>query len=239
MVCGQLCVCPTRGRRLPLPVAPPLRGPHQWLQEIVGANLLGSLLGARAAIRQMLTQPEGGKVRGSASPLGSQQLVPLSCTVSRLFVALCACSLRNRTQDHSALWYALPLRQVFLMDGSGSRGNPTPGNAAYGATKRALVHLKDTLAAEVASSSVSVHILSPGESGCSGRCGCASADCQQSHAAAASGVTCLWATPSLQCTTRELVALIARAGLVSTDLLLQYATTPRAGAPHCCSPLCD
>lgn len=56
------------------------------------------------------------------------------------------------------------------MDGSGSRGNPTPGNAAYGATKRALVQLKDTLAAEVASSNVSVHILSPGESSSSEWC---------------------------------------------------------------------
>lgn len=35
-----------------------------------------------------------------------------------------------------------------------SWGNPTPGNAAYGATKRALVQLKDSLAAEVQGSGV-------------------------------------------------------------------------------------
>lgn len=52
-----------------------------------------------------------------------------------------------------------------------SWGNPTPGNAAYGATKRALVQLKDSLAAEGAATSessssgggsVGVHIVSPG-----------------------------------------------------------------------------
>ena len=43
-----------------------------------------------------------------------------------------------------------------------SWGNPTPGNAAYGATKRALVQLKDSLAAEVRGSPVGVHMLSPG-----------------------------------------------------------------------------
>lgn len=52
-----------------------------------------------------------------------------------------------------------------------SWGNPTPGNAAYGATKRALPQLKDSLAAEVAAAAaaegsgggrVGVHIASPG-----------------------------------------------------------------------------
>lgn len=49
-----------------------------------------------------------------------------------------------------------------------SWGNPTPGNAAYGATKRALPQLKDSLAAEAAAaeggvgSKVGVHIVSPG-----------------------------------------------------------------------------
>lgn len=43
-----------------------------------------------------------------------------------------------------------------------SNGRPTAGNAAYGATKRALVQLKDSLAAEVRGSGVGVHIFSPG-----------------------------------------------------------------------------
>ncbi len=43
-----------------------------------------------------------------------------------------------------------------------SNGRPTAGNAAYGATKRALVQLKDSLAAEARASGVGVHIFSPG-----------------------------------------------------------------------------
>lgn len=43
-----------------------------------------------------------------------------------------------------------------------SWGNPTPGNAAYGASKRALTQLKDSLASEVAGSAVGLHICSPG-----------------------------------------------------------------------------
>ena len=61
---------------------------------------------------------------------------------------------------------------VFLVDGAGSFGTPTPGNAAYGATKRALVQLKDSLAAEAHEANrakgkgrqghLAVHIFSPG-----------------------------------------------------------------------------
>lgn len=43
-----------------------------------------------------------------------------------------------------------------------SNGRPTAGNAAYGATKRALVQLKDSLAVEARGSGVGVHIFSPG-----------------------------------------------------------------------------
>ncbi|KAI7843091.1 hypothetical protein COHA_003262 [Chlorella ohadii] len=89
------------------------------LQSIVDTNLMGALLGARAAIARMQRQESGGK--------------------------------------------------VFFVDGNGSWGNPTPGNAAYGATKRALPQLKDSLAAEVAAAEggtgggrVGVHIVSPG-----------------------------------------------------------------------------
>ena len=35
--------------------------------------------------------------------------------------------------------------RLFLMDGTGARGNPTAGNVAYGATKRALTQLKVAL----------------------------------------------------------------------------------------------
>jgi chlorophyll(ide) b reductase len=79
---------------------------------VVGTNLTGSLLGARAAIARMAAQPGGGK--------------------------------------------------LFLVDGNGAWGNATPGNAAYGATKRALTQLKDSLAAEAAGSGAGVHLLSPG-----------------------------------------------------------------------------
>lgn len=52
--------------------------------------------------------------------------------------------------------------KVFLVDGAGSRGSATPGNAAHGATKRALVQLCKSLAQEVKGSNVGVHIISPG-----------------------------------------------------------------------------
>lgn len=51
---------------------------------------------------------------------------------------------------------------MFLVDGAGARGDATTNNAAYGATKRALTQLKDSLAKEVAASPVSVHMFSPG-----------------------------------------------------------------------------
>lgn len=63
---------------------------------------------------------------------------------------------------HAALPRMAPGGKFFLVDGSGSNGRPTAGNAAYGATKRALVQLKDSLAAEVRGSGVGVHIFSPG-----------------------------------------------------------------------------
>lgn len=43
-----------------------------------------------------------------------------------------------------------------------SRGNATPGNAAYGASKRAIVQLASSLAAECRGSGVGIHLLSPG-----------------------------------------------------------------------------
>lgn len=51
---------------------------------------------------------------------------------------------------------------MFLVDGTGAWGNATPNNAAYGATKRALTQLKDSLSKECAGTSVSVHMFSPG-----------------------------------------------------------------------------
>lgn len=52
--------------------------------------------------------------------------------------------------------------QVFLVDGAGSRGDATPGNASYGSTKAAMVQLKKSLAAEVKGTGVGVHLFSPG-----------------------------------------------------------------------------
>ncbi|KAK1310476.1 hypothetical protein QJS10_CPA08g00094 [Acorus calamus] len=54
---------------------------------------------------------------------------------------------------------------IFNMDGAGSDGRPTPRFAAYGATKRSVVHLTKSLQAELQMhevKSVMVHILSPG-----------------------------------------------------------------------------
>ncbi|KAL4425087.1 hypothetical protein ABPG77_010401 [Micractinium sp. CCAP 211/92] len=62
----------------------------------------------------------------------------------------------------AALPRLAPGGKFFLVDGSGSNGRPTAGNAAYGATKRALVQLKDSLAAEARGTGVGVHIFSPG-----------------------------------------------------------------------------
>jgi NAD(P)-dependent dehydrogenase (short-subunit alcohol dehydrogenase family) len=56
-------------------------------------------------------------------------------------------------------------KQVFLVDGAGSRGEATPGNAAYGASKAGLAQLRKTLAAEVKGTNVSVHLMSPGKLG--------------------------------------------------------------------------
>ncbi len=52
--------------------------------------------------------------------------------------------------------------QVWLVDGNGARGNATPGNAAYGASKRALTQLLRSLVAETKGTGCAVHMLSPG-----------------------------------------------------------------------------
>lgn len=51
---------------------------------------------------------------------------------------------------------------IFMMDGYGADGTPTPGLAAYGATKRALPQLVRSLNAEAAGTGVGFHALSPG-----------------------------------------------------------------------------
>lgn len=51
---------------------------------------------------------------------------------------------------------------VFIMDGSGSRGNTTPNYAAYGATKRSIPQLVASLAIEGKGDPVRFHTLSPG-----------------------------------------------------------------------------
>lgn len=51
---------------------------------------------------------------------------------------------------------------MFMMDGSGTRGNATNGYAAYGATKRAIPQLVKTLVKEVGDGNIRFHPLSPG-----------------------------------------------------------------------------
>jgi chlorophyll(ide) b reductase len=54
---------------------------------------------------------------------------------------------------------------IFNIDGAGSDGRPTPRFAAYGATKRSVVHLTKSLQAELRMQDVKnvvVHNLSPG-----------------------------------------------------------------------------
>jgi len=54
---------------------------------------------------------------------------------------------------------------IFNLDGAGSDGRPTPRFAAYGATKRSVVHLTKSLQAELQMNEVNnvmVHNLSPG-----------------------------------------------------------------------------
>lgn len=54
---------------------------------------------------------------------------------------------------------------IFNIDGAGSDGRPTPRFAAYGATKRSVVHLTKSLQAELQMQDVKnvvVHNLSPG-----------------------------------------------------------------------------
>eukprot|EP00887_Chlorella_sp_A99_P003581 scaffold7.g3581.t1 len=82
------------------------------LAAVAGANLLGGLLCARAALAALARQPGGGR--------------------------------------------------LFLVEGAGSTGRPTPGGAAYGATKAALRQLGASLAAECHGTPVAVHMCSPG-----------------------------------------------------------------------------
>jgi chlorophyll(ide) b reductase len=81
------------------------------LEAVVRTNLLGTLLGCRAALRVMLPQGRG---------------------------------------------------HIFNMDGRGADGTATPEMAAYGATKRAIPQLTNSLAKETEGTGVGVHTLSPG-----------------------------------------------------------------------------
>uniref|UniRef100_A0A383VKF8 Chlorophyll b reductase n=1 Tax=Tetradesmus obliquus TaxID=3088 RepID=A0A383VKF8_TETOB len=51
---------------------------------------------------------------------------------------------------------------IFIMDGAGADGSATPQYAAYGATKASFPQLAASLRAELASTHVGVHVLSPG-----------------------------------------------------------------------------
>lgn len=51
---------------------------------------------------------------------------------------------------------------LFILDGSGTRGNSTAGYAAYGATKRSIPQLISSLSIEAKSEPVRFHTLSPG-----------------------------------------------------------------------------
>lgn len=83
--------------------------------DVVGTNLTGSVLCARAALRVMRAQEHGGVV-----------------------------------------WF---------VSGDGARGNATPGNVCYGATKTALVHLTKSLAVELQGTRMAAHIFDPGMMG--------------------------------------------------------------------------
>ncbi|EIE25018.1 NAD(P)-binding protein [Coccomyxa subellipsoidea C-169] len=53
--------------------------------------------------------------------------------------------------------------KLFFIDGTGSWGNATPGNVAYGASKRAITQLKASLVAETKKErEIAIHIASPG-----------------------------------------------------------------------------
>lgn len=112
------------------------------LEQVVSTNLMGAMFGCRAAIAVMRGQESGGKV----TPLFWRKYAEMRriCTVSHD-----SCSLSTACQ-------------VFNMDGRGATGGATVGGAAYGASKRALPQLTQTLAAECKGSGVSVHITSPG-----------------------------------------------------------------------------
>lgn len=78
--------------------------------------------------------------------VGTNLLGPLYCAKEVCRVA------KNQTD---------PLH-VFIMDGSGTRGNSTAGYAAYGATKRSIPQLISSLSIESKSDPVRFHTLSPG-----------------------------------------------------------------------------
>lgn len=112
------------------------------LEQVVSTNLMGAMFGCRAAIAVMRGQESGGKV--TLFFWRKHARMRRICTVSHD-----SCSLSTACQ-------------VFNMDGRGATGGATVGGAAYGASKRALPQLTQTLAAECRGSGVSVHITSPG-----------------------------------------------------------------------------
>lgn len=144
--------------------------PAADLAAIVATNLGGVLLCARGAIARMLEQPGGGKVflmEGSGRWVGWHALMVggwlPACAAGRG----AACLQGRRGSVHwggctgcREFSYLIdPFNQLRILR---SRGNATPGNCAYGATKRAMGQLTDSLAAECAGTSVGVHLINPG-----------------------------------------------------------------------------
>ena len=139
-------------------------------QRVVATNLLGSMFGSRAAMRVMQAQPRpGGKIflvdgqvhrppvyrnnimsyhyNTTSVYLSATQVAQCAshaCACARMLLkavavdTYIACRLENADLPGCAACH----RSLGGGGGQGSSGSATPHNAAYGATKAALVQLK-------------------------------------------------------------------------------------------------
>ncbi|KAL4431056.1 hypothetical protein ABPG75_006312 [Micractinium tetrahymenae] len=142
---------------------------RQLLQEFPGRRVVAAPADASQAAQvealatSAVQQLGGIDIWVANAALSAQRKVPVTDAPTQELAAIVNANLTGALlAAHAALPRMAAGGKLFLVDGSGSNGRSTPGNAAYGATKRALVQLKDSLAAEARASGVGVHIFSPG-----------------------------------------------------------------------------
>lgn len=119
------------------------------------SRLMKTALDALGAVDVFICNAGVVGTRGTLAEISAEDIANVVET-NLLGPMLCA-----REAARLAEYQDRPLH-IFLMDGSGSRGNSTARYAAYGATKRAIPQLVDSLSIEAKGSNLRVHALSPG-----------------------------------------------------------------------------